>query len=187
MKRTRYIAQAGLIAAIYAVLSFITISLGGILTVGPIQLRVSEAFTVVAALTPAAIPGLWLGAAVANLTSVQAFGALGLLDVVFGSLASLLGAIWTWRFRARTAIALLGPVIFNALIVPAYLPIMLATTGIYDQKVLGFDLRANWLAAYVVGVLTVGIGESIVIYGIGWPLLVGLRRLGLGEVLDRRE
>lgn len=184
MRRSRYISQAGVIAAVYAALSFLAIEFGGVLAIGPIQFRVSEAFTVIAVFTPAAIPGLWLGAAVANLTSVATFGALGMLDVLFGSLGSLLGAAWTWRFRKRIGVALLGPVIFNALIVPAYLPVMLKTTGLYNLNILGIQLSNYWLAAYLFGVVSVGVGEAVVVYGIGWPLVIAFRRLGLGDLLS---
>ena len=132
MKRSSYIAQAGVVAALYAVLTIIMLQLPGALGWGLIQLRLSEALTVVAALTPAAIPGLWLGAIVANAFMLPQVGPVAFLDVIFGSTATLLGAIWTWRFRERRPVALLGPVIFNALIVPAYLPFVLVGLGIYE-------------------------------------------------------
>lgn len=186
MRHSRYIAQAGVIAAVYAALSFLAIEFGGIFAYGPVQFRLSEAFTVIAVFTPAAIPGLTIGAAVANFTSVQQFGALGLLDVVFGALGSGLGAWWTWRFRKRTAVALLGPVISNALIVPAYLPVMLGSLGVTSIPFLGLNMAPTWLSAYSVGFITVAVGEAAVLYGVGWPLLVALRKLGFGELLGER-
>ncbi len=184
--RARQVAQAGVIAAVYGALTFVVIQLGSVLSYGVVQFRVSEALTVVALLTPAAIPGLLIGSALANLSSVAAFGVIGLLDVVFGSLGTLLGALWSWRFRRRTAIALLGPVIFNALIVPAYLPLMLGASGITTVPLLGITLSSSWPVLYLAGVVGVGVGQAVVVYGLGWPLLLVLRRmrlpgLGAGE------
>ncbi len=183
----RRVATSAVIAAVYAVASYIVIALLPLgLADGFIQFRVSEALTVLAALTPAALPGLAIGTALANVTSVAKYGAIGLLDVVFGSLATLLGAAWTWRFRRRTALALLGPVLFNALIVPAYLPFLLPAAGITSIPFIGVSLRTSWLLLYGLGVVGVGIGEAVVVYGLGWPVLYALRHVRLpglgGEV-----
>ncbi|MGB4592629.1 MAG: QueT transporter family protein, partial [Coriobacteriia bacterium] len=86
MNRARYVAQAGVIAAVYAALTFIVIQ--NPLGYGPIQLRLSEVVTVIAVFTPAAIPGLVLGCAIANAAMLAQFGPFALLDVVFGSLAT---------------------------------------------------------------------------------------------------
>ena len=149
---------------------------------GPVQFRVSEALTVLAALTPAAVPGLWAGTVIANLFMLAIVGPVGLLDVVFGGLATLAGAAWTWRWRRRTGVALLGPVVANALIVPAYLPIMLRGLGFYRIPLLGVDLEGQMLGMYLFGVVAVGISEAIVVYGIGLPVLIALRRIGVGAL-----
>jgi uncharacterized membrane protein len=178
MTRTRYIAQGGLIAAIYAGLTLLAMQMLSVFAFGPIQLRLSEAFTVVAFFTPAAIPGLALGSVVANLYTLVITGnPLALLDVGFGSLGTLLGAVWTWRFRRKTALGLAGPVIANALIVPAYLPWLLKGLGLYQVPVLGIDLEGRWLPMYLFGVVTVGLGQAVVMYGPGLLLLWALRRL----------
>ncbi len=182
--RARRVAQAGVIAAAYAVLTFLVIQFGQVFSYGIVQFRLSEALTVVACLTPAAIPGLFVGSALANLSSVATFGAVGLLDVAFGSLGSLLGAAWTWRFRRRTALALAGPVIFNALIVPAYLPIMLGANGLTTIPMLGITASSSWPALYAAGVIGVGLGQAVVVYGLGWPLLVVMRRMHLPGLSD---
>jgi uncharacterized membrane protein len=182
--RAHRVAQAGVIAAVYAVLTFLVVQFGSVFSFGIVQFRLSEALTVVACLTPAAIPGLFVGSALANLSSVATFGAIGLLDVAFGSLGSLLGAAWTWRFRRRTAVALAGPVIFNALIVPAYLPFMLGAGGFTTVPVLGITLSSSWPVLYLAGVAGVGFGQALVVYGLGWPLLVALRRMRLPGLLD---
>lgn len=184
MPRTRHVAQAGVIAAVYAALTLAMVQTP--LGYGPVQLRLSEALTVVACLTPAAIPGLWAGTLIANAWMLAQVGALGLLDVVFGSLATLAGAVWMWRFRERTALALAGPVVANALIVPAYLPVMLAGVigvGFYRIEALGIDASGAWITMYLFGVAAVGIGQALVVYGLGLPLLGALRRLGLAARL----
>jgi uncharacterized membrane protein len=180
-KRTvaRTVAEAGVIAAVYGALSLLTIESFQWLAFGPIQFRVSEALTVLALFTPAAVPGLWLGAVLANGASLALGNPLGWFDVVFGGLGTLLGAWWTWRFRSRRALALAGPVVSNALIVPAYLPILLAGLGVYQVPALGWDLSSSWAAMYVFGVLTVGIGQAVVVYGLGWPLATALERSGV--------
>lgn len=183
VSRTRTIAQAGMIAAVYGALTLVTVQFLGFLAWGPIQLRVSEAVTVVGLFTPAAIPGLAIGSVVANLYTFLTTGnPLALLDVVFGSLGTLLGALWMWRFRSRTTLALLGPVITNALIVPAYLPLLVKGFGLYKIPFTSIDLEGHWVAMYLFGMVAVAIGQSIVLYGLGLPVVVGLRRLGLAEM-----
>lgn len=179
MTRTRFVAQAGVIAAVYAVATLAALQLLGGFGFGPVQFRVSEALTVIACLTPAAVPGLAIGSVVANGVMVAQFGAPALLDVVFGSLATLLGAAWSWRHRERPVVALAGPVVANALIVPAYLPIVLAGLGAYEVPWLGLRAGGTWLGMYVFGVVGVGLAEAIVVYALGLPLLGALRRLGL--------
>lgn len=174
MKRSRYVAQAGVIAAVYAAFTLAVIQ--NPLGFGPVQLRLSESLTVVALLTPAAVPGLALGSALANSFMLASFP-LAWLDVVFGSLATLLAAAWTWRFRTRTTLALAGPVLANAIIVPAYLPLMLAGAGFYS--VFGIDLSRHWTSMYAFGFVAILVGQSIVVYGLGLPLVALLRRTGL--------
>jgi uncharacterized membrane protein len=182
--RTRSIAQAGMIAAVYGALTLVTVQLLGMLGWGPVQFRVSEAVTVLAMFTPAAIPGLTLGSVVANLYTFAATGSpLALLDVVFGSLGTLLGAMWMWRFRSNTGLALLGPVIFNALIVSAYLPLLVKGLGLYKLPLLGIDLEGHWLGMYLFGFTSIALGQAVVMYGLGLPLALALRRLGLADLL----
>ena len=110
-KKTAYVAQAGMIAAVYAAATLVTLLLLQGLAWGPVQFRLSEAVCVLAVLTPAAVPGLTIGCAIANLIAlaINGTGALGLLDVAFGSLATFLGALWCWKLRDRPKLALLGP------------------------------------------------------------------------------
>ena len=120
--RTTRVARAGIIAATYAAATLVTLLFLQGLAWGPVQFRISEAVCVVAILSSASVPGLTVGCVIANLfnVAINGTGALGMLDVVFGSLATLLGALWCRRFRNRPAFALFGFVLANALIVPAY-------------------------------------------------------------------
>ncbi len=176
MNKTRLIAQAGIIAAVYGATSVAVLLLPGYLGWGPIQFRVSEALTVIALFTPAAVPGLAVGTAIANATLLSQVGAAGLLDVFFGSIATFLGAVWTWRFRDRVYWALLGPVVANALIIPAYLPLLFRALGIEQAPFLGIDANSGMYLVYGLGVLTVGFGQAVVVYGLGLPLVGMFRR-----------
>jgi uncharacterized membrane protein len=183
--KTRDIARAGVIAAVYAALTLVVIQ--NPLGYGPVQFRLSEAVTVVACFTPTAIPGLWLGAVIANAFMLTQFGVLAMFDVVFGALGTLLGAWWTWRHRKRPIVALLGPVVANALIVPAYLPLMLTgATGIdfYRIPILGLDVSQSWWSMYLFGVVAVGLGQAAVVYGLGLPTLLLLKRFGAERSLS---
>ena len=185
--RTTYLVTAGVIAALYAALTFFTNQVMSYLSWGPIQFRVSEALTVLAFFTPAAIPGLTIGNVIANLLNLGATGAFGWFDVVFGSIATLLATIWIYKFRERPLVALLGPVLANALIVPAYLPIILQGLGLYKIPLLGIDLEGNYLLMYLFGFITVGFGEAVVVYGLGLPLRAALNRNGLVSGEDKTQ
>ena len=110
-------------------------------------------------------------------------GMLGMLDVVFGTLATALGAYFTWRNRSHPALALLGPVIANALIVPAYLPLMLQGVGFYTIPFTSIALDGAYPAMYAFGLLATGIGEAAVMYVLGLPLARALARTTLPRML----
>lgn len=177
-KKTTYVAQAGMIAAVYAAATLITLLALQGLAWGSVQFRISEAVCVLAVLTPAAVPGLTVGCIIANLMAlaINGTGALGMLDVVFGSLATFLGALWCWKMRERPKLALLGPVIANALIVPAYLPLLLQGLGYYTIPFTSIALDGLYLPMYLFGVVATGLGEALVIYVLGLPLLSALKR-----------
>ncbi len=183
--RTSYIAQAGMIAAVYAACTLAALVLLQGLAWGPVQFRISEALVALAVLTPAAVPGLTIGCIVANLANmvISGTGALGLLVVVFGSLATLVGALWCRKFADRPAVALLGPVAANALIVPAYLPILLQGLGFYTIPFTTISLDGAYLPMYLFGLAATGIGEAVVVYALGLPLVSALRK---ANVFKRR-
>ena len=95
-KKVRFLALGAVIAALYAVLTYVAAAVN--LAYGPVQFRFSEALTVLPVFTPAAIPGLTLGCVIANLGSP-----LGVVDWVFGPLATLLAALATGRKGERPA------------------------------------------------------------------------------------
>ena len=108
---TKYLTQSGVIAALYVSLTLLAKVFG--LDSGQIQLRLSEALCVLPVFLPAAVPGLTIGCLLANLLCGNI-----IWDVVFGTLATLLGAIGTRLLRKRPLLALLPPIVSNTIIVP---------------------------------------------------------------------
>ena len=176
--KSNYLARVGVIAAVYAACTLIALLFLGSLAWGPIQFRVSEALCVLALFTPAAIPGLTLGCVIANVMNIviSGTGMLGMLDVVFGSLATFAGALFTWKMRRHPLVALAGPVLANALIVPAYLPLLLQGVGFYTIPFTTISLDNSWLFMYLFGLVTTGVGEAVIMYVLGYPLVRSLAK-----------
>lgn len=176
--KSNYLARVGVIAAAYAACTLIVLLFLGSLAWGPIQFRVSEALCVLALFTPAAIPGLTLGCVIANVMNIviSGTGMLGMLDVVFGSLATFAGALFTWKMRRHPLVALAGPVLANALIVPAYLPLLLQGVGFYTIPFTTISLDNSWLFMYLFGLVTTGVGEAVIMYVLGYPLARSLAK-----------
>lgn len=110
-RRVKFITQAAMIGAIYVVLTMFISAFN--LASGAIQIRISEALTVLPAFTPAAIPGLFIGCLISNLLS----GGM-LLDVIFGSLATLIGTCGSYLLRKWKWAVPIPPILSNVLIVP---------------------------------------------------------------------
>lgn len=108
---TLSLTAGAMIAALYVVLTLLCSALG--LASGAVQLRLSEALNALCLFHPAAIGGLTVGCLLSNLLSGCA-----LWDVAVGSLATLLGAWGVYRLRRRPILALLAPVVTNALLLP---------------------------------------------------------------------
>lgn len=142
----RSLCVAAIIAALYAALTlgFQAISYGAV------QFRVSEAMTLLPVLFPEAVPGLAVGCLISNL-----FNPMGatIYDVVFGTLATLLAALLTHRIKGSIWLRALPPVLCNAIII-----------GLVLTYAYGIDLL--WM-----NMLTVGIGQAVVCYGLGVPLV----------------
>lgn len=114
MKTVKNLSVSAIIAALFAALTVFSSLFG--LAIGPIELRLSEALCFLPVLTPAAIPGLFIGCILANLLS----GAI-VLDIIFGSLATLIGALGTYLLRKRPILCLLPPILANTVVVPPLL------------------------------------------------------------------
>lgn len=149
---TRALVNAALLAAVYAALTYVTKPI----SFGAVQFRISEALCILPVFTVAAVPGLFVGCFLANFLSGAAA-----LDVIFGSLATLLGAYGTYRFRNKGCLAVLPPILCNALIIPFVLR--------YGYGIEGF------LPFFM---LTVGIGEIIAVGILGNMLRLALLRYG---------
>ncbi len=111
VNKTYFIANASLIAALYTVLT--VMAAGFNLASGAIQVRFSECLTILPFFTSAAIPGLTLGCLISNLITGCA-----LPDIIFGSLATLLGALGSYALRRNRYLCSIPPIVSNALIIP---------------------------------------------------------------------
>lgn len=177
---TRFITKSAVIAVLYAA---VTLMLQPI-SYGLVQFRVSEAFMLLAALTPSAVPGLFIGCLLANY-----FGGFGIIDILFGSIATLLAAAVTymisrnmkipagkaaswkeWLDRRRVLLLPLPTVILNALIVGGYLPFVIPEIR---------NMAENLFAVLSISMGSVMLGEAVVTYAIGIPLFFGIRRTGI--------
>ncbi len=145
--RFNYWTRAAMIGALYAILTVLFAPI----SYGMIQVRISEMLMILPFFTPAAIPGLFVGCFIANI-----FGGQGILDIVFGSMATLLSAYLVSLISNKYLVPL-PPVLINALIVGWVLHIVLGFP---------FYLTALW----------VGLGQLLACYGLGLPLLLLLER-----------
>ena len=151
------ITQGAIIAALYVVLTMLANAMG--LANYAIQVRFSEALCVLPFFTVAAIPGLTVGCLISNMLT----GAM-VWDVLFGSLATLLGAIGTYLLRKHKVLMLFPPIIANAVIVPFILRYGYGITWMMND--------VEWSIPYFA--LTVGIGEIISVCVLGSVLLKAL-------------
>jgi len=149
---SRTITYGGIIAALYIILTLITNAFG--LASGMIQLRLSEALCILPCFFPEAIPGLFIGCMVSNIITGSV-----VWDVIFGSLATLIGAYGTYKLRSNRWLAALAPVVTNTVVIPFVLAYAYgAEDGI-------------WLLA-----VAVGAGEFISAYVLGELLYSGIMK-----------
>ena len=151
-KKVKMLTQGAIIAALYVLLTYLAAAMG--LSSGVIQVRFSEALCILPYFTPAAIPGLAVGCLLANFLTGSA-----LWDVLFGSLATLVGAVCAYLLRKHKWLVPLPSVLANMIVVP---PVLMYVYGAEE--------------AYPFLVMTVGIGEVISIYGLGMLLLFALEK-----------
>lgn len=143
MNKLNYLVRVAMIGAIYVILNIIFAPI----SYGPVQVRIAEALTVLPFIEPSAIIGLFLGCILANI-----YGGLGMVDIIGGSLCTLIAAYLTSKMK-NPKLAPLPPVLINAFGVSIYLHLL-------------FDLP------YWITVLYIGIGEVIACYILGYPLLI---------------
>ncbi len=104
-------ALGAVISALYIIFTLIANMFG--LSSGIIQIRISEALCILPCFTPYAIPALFIGCLISNIITGALF-----LDIIFGSIATLIGAIGTYYLRKNKYIAVLPPIISNTVIIP---------------------------------------------------------------------
>ena len=150
-KKLVFICQAAVIAALYVVLTYVFSAFAS----GVIQVRVSEALTILPAFTPAAIPGLVIGCLLSNTLT----GCV-LLDIIFGSVATLIGALGSYALRRHTWLVPIPPIVYNMIIVPFVLRFAYGATD-----------------AFPFMIATVGAGEIISCYLLGMLLYGALKKM----------
>ncbi len=151
-KKAYFITQAAVIAALYVVLTLFINAFD--LASGAIQVRISEALTILPYFTPAAVPGLFIGCLLSNFMTGAA-----IWDIIFGSLATLIGAIGTYLLRKWKWCAPLPPILSNTIIIPFVLTYAYGIPG-------GIPFF----------MLTVGVGEVLSCGVLGMILLFALQR-----------
>ena len=157
----KFIATSAVIAAAYVALSLLSAAFG--LAFGRVQLRLSEVLCVLPVFTPAAIPGLFVGCIISNLLSFSP------LDILFGSLATLIAAVLTRafrniRFKDIPLLSLFPPVIVNAVIVGTEIAVF-------------FMPNEAFLPAFLINAVQVFLGQMIVCYVFGIPFYFAMKRV----------
>ncbi|MDD6435252.1 MAG: QueT transporter family protein [Clostridiales bacterium] len=160
-KNVLFLTNAAMIAAIYVVLTVVFAPF----SFGEVQIRIAEALTILPIFTPAAVPGLFVGCLIGNI-----LGGAILPDVIFGSLATLLGALGTYLLRNRSRyLAPIPPIVSNTVIVPFVL-----------RFAYGINLPIPFM------MLTVGIGEVVGCGVLGIILSMALSRYK-GRIFEKQE
>lgn len=148
---TRALARGAIIAAIYAALTLLLAPI----SYGEVQIRISEALTLLPILMPEAIPALAIGCLLANI-----LGGCTIFDIVFGTLATLLAAVCTRKLRDRYWLAAAMPVIFNGVIVGAVVHFCYAPA-----------------MPLILCMLSVAAGEAVACFAVGTVMMQAVRRV----------
>lgn len=159
-KKIEFIVTGALIAAAYVGLTFLSNVFS--LAYGPVQFRISEVLTLLPIFTTAAIPGVTIGCFIANIASFN------LLDMLFGTAATLIAAILTYflrniKFKGLPLLAMLPPVIINAVVIGLEIAFFFLPEG---YSFMGF----------VISGLQVGLGELAVCYVLGIPFYLIIKK-----------
>ena len=147
---TKKMIKASILAAIYAALTLLLAPI----SFGPVQFRLSEALTILPIFSPVAIWGLTIGCLVSNL-----MGGFGVLDVVFGTLATFLGALGTRYFKNKPLPAAFCPVVTNAFIIGPMLYFVVPDSP-----------------ALLLNIFTVGVGELFSCVALGMPFYLLMKK-----------
>ena len=142
---TRFLAVGAMIAALYVALTMLFAPI----SFGAMQVRIAEALTILPMFTPAAVPGLFVGCLLANL-----LGGAVVWDVIFGSLATLIGAAGSWLLRKNRWLVPIPPILANTVIVPLVLkygygvdmPLLLSAGYIAVGEIVGCYVLGQLLA-----------------------------------------
>lgn len=158
----KYMAQGAIIAAMYVALTIIFAPI----SYGAVQVRISEALTILPLFTPAAIPGLFIGCLLANI-----LGGAIVWDIIFGSIATLIGAALAYLLRFNRWLVPIPTIVSNAIIIPFILKY-------------GYSIDMSiWLL-----IIYIAIGEIIGCYLLGELLATGiLKRKSLRDMFARDD
>lgn len=166
-KKTVFVVESAVIAALYAGLTYAASLLN--LAYGGIQFRFSEALTILATFSPAAIPGLAIGCFLGNITSPY-----GIVDIICGTLATLIAAVlsyWTRnvKFKDLPLLSAIFPVLTNAIIIGLEITLFMPEEFKFE--------------AFLITAMQVGLGELVICYGLGIPLYKVIKKTKLDRYL----
>ena len=169
-KRLRSMVLCAMVAGLYATVSLAVPAL----SFGPVQMRVGEALTLLPIIFPDTIVGVTIGCAITNAVGfMTGANILGIVDIPVGTIATLLAAILTYRFRKIRLFGLpilsaLMPVVFNAVFIGAELGFLLSDGGFQ-------------LSVFIPQAISVGFGELIACFVLGLPLIKALEKTNLNK------
>ena len=166
-KKTIFVVQSAVIAALYAGLTYAASMLN--IAYGPIQFRFSEALTILAAISPAAIPGLTIGCFLGNITSPY-----GMIDILCGTAATFIAAVLSYktrniRLKKLPLLSAFFPVLTNAVIIGLEITLFMPE---------GFKFQA-----FLINAVQIAIGQLLMCYGLGLPLYNVLKKTKLDKKL----
>ncbi len=166
-KKTTFLVQSAVIAALYAGLTYVSSMLN--IAYGGIQFRFSEAMTVLATISPAAVPGLTIGCFLGNITSPY-----GIVDIILGTSATFIASVLSYKTRNVTfedlpILSMAFPVITNAIIVGLEITLFMPE---------GFMIQA-----FLINAIQITTGQLLMCYGLGLPLHKIIKKYKLDKKL----
>ena len=170
-KRINLVVFSGVLAALYVVLTLPVAQFA----FGPIQFRLAEVLTILPAFAFGSIPGLTLGCFLANLLNP---GNLGPIDIIFGTLATLIAGFWSRTIGKKNKyLGIIPPIVANGVIVGAYLPFLLAEPG-----------SPVTIPAILISMLSVAASEAVLLVVLGLPLIALINKTPkLKELVEKAK